>query len=215
MKLIGVPLSPFVRKVAVVLSIKGIEYDNEVVVPGATPEGFRKLSPLGKIPVLQDGDFSVPDSSVICDYLQEKYPDNPVLPDTPEDRAWCRFLEEFGDSKFVEAASIPFIENFAASRFFGRDGDPERVRMAQEELLPPLLDYVEGRVPEEGFLFGRFCTADIALVSPMYNAAMGNYRVDAARWPNYAAFIDRVSEFPAVVAAREREASVLKGMGMG
>lgn len=215
MKVIGVPLSPFVRKVIVVLNIKGIEFENEVVIPGSMPPEFREISPLMKIPVLQDGDFSVPDSSVICDYLEEKYPDNPVLPENPEDRAWSRFLEEFGDSRLIEAASIPFIENFAAPTFFGRQGDPERVKMAEEELLPPLLDYLDARVPPEGYLFGHFCTADIAIVSPLYNAALGNYTVDPERWPKYAAFINRVSEHPAVAAARDHEQSIMQALSGG
>ena len=52
MKLLGIPLSPFVRKVAVVLAIKDLPFEQEPVMPGAADPDFKALSPLGKIPVL-------------------------------------------------------------------------------------------------------------------------------------------------------------------
>ena len=170
MKILGVHLSPFVRKVAVVLTIKEQGYEQQPVMPGDTAPEFRALSPLGKIPVLVDGDFSVADSTAICEYLDEKYPTPAVMPADPQQRARARFLEEYGDSKLVEAASIIFIENFVNPNMRGQPSDAARVASAENELLPPHLDYLESQVPEDGFLFGNFCTADISIVSPVINA---------------------------------------------
>ena len=205
MKLLGIHLSPFVRKVAVVLTIKGIAYEQEPTMPGSTDAEFAALSPLRKIPVLVDGDFSLADSSVICEYLEEKYPDPSVMPSGLEQRAQARFLEEFGDSKLVETASVIFLENFINPVLYGKETDTERVAKVENELLPPYLDYLESRVPPEGYLFGDFCTADISIVSPLFNAAYGGYTVDASRWPRYAAFVDRVAEHPAVMKVRDLE----------
>ena len=213
MKLMGVPLSPFVRKVAVVMAIKGLEYEVQPVMPGDTSEAFRALSPLGKIPVLADGDFSVADSSAICEYLEEKYPQHSVMPQGAENRARARFLEEIGDTRLVETASIIFIEKFANPMIFGKEADLERADQAENELLPPYLDYLESQVPPEGYLFGDFTTADISIVTPIFNAAYGGYSVDAARWPKYAAFVDRVSEHPAVIQVREAEQQFVTAMG--
>ena len=212
MKILGIHLSPFARKVAVVLTIKGIAYEQEPTLPGTADPEFRAMSPLGKIPVLVDGDFSVADSSVICEYLDEKYPDTAVMPKGLEQRAQARFLEEYGDSKLVETASIIFIENFANPNLFGKETDTERVANVENELLPPHLDYLESRVPAEGYLFGDFCTADIAIVSPIFNAAYGGYAVDASRWPRYAAFVQRVAEHPAVMKVRDAEKQFLATM---
>ena len=198
MKLIGVPLSPFVRKVAVVLAAKGVEYDNEVVFPGMQPPDFTDISPLNKIPVLVDGDLTVPDSSVICEYLNEKFPEPPMLPGDPSTRARARFLEEYADTKLIEVLSIPFLENFIGPRIRKTEPDHERVRRAEEELIPPVLDYVESRLPETGFLFDHFCTVDVSLMTHAVNAEVGNYTVDAARWPKYAAYM-------AATLAREAE----------
>ena len=205
MKLLGVYLSPFVRKVAVVLTIKGLDYEQEPVMPGSDDPEFRAVSPLGKIPGLTDGELSLADSSIICEYLDEKYPQTAVMPATAESRARARFLEEYGDSKLVEIASVIFIEKFLNPNLFGKDADLERAAEAENELLPPLLDYLESQVPPEGYLFGDFCTADISIVSPIFNAAYGGYTVDASRWPRYAAFVQRVAEHPAVITVRELE----------
>jgi glutathione S-transferase len=205
MKLLGVPLSPFVRKVAVVLAIKGLPFEQEPVMPGAADPDFRALSPLGKIPVLVDGDLVLADSSAICEYLEEKYPAHPVMPSGPETRARARFLEEFGDSKLVETASILFIEKFVNPTMLGKETDLARVEQVETELLPPYLDYLESQVPPEGYLFGDFCTADISIVTPLFNAAYAGYEVDAARWPRYAAFVQRVAEHPAVIKVRDEE----------
>ena len=136
MKLIGIHLSPFVRKVAVALTVKGIEYEQEVVLPGTASEEFLRLSPLGKIPVLVDGDLVIPDSSVICEYLEDIHPEPSMFPVGPADRSRARFLEEYGDTRLVEVTSPVFIENFAAPNFFDRPSDEARARQAETELIP-------------------------------------------------------------------------------
>jgi glutathione S-transferase len=215
MKLLGVHLSPFVRKVAVVLTIKGLDYKQEPIMPGSADPDFRAMSPLGKIPVLVDGDLAVADSSAICEYLEEKYPEPTVMPTDVGLRARARFLEEFGDSKLVETASQIFIEKFLNPNIFGKEADLERVAKVENELLPPYLDYLESQVPPEGYLFGNFCTADISIVTPIFNAAYGGYAIDAGRWPRYAAFVQRVAEHPAVIKVRELESQAVAQMQGG
>lgn len=209
MKLIGVPMSPFVRKAAAALAVKGVDYESEIVVPGLQPPEFLEISPLNKVPVLVDGDLVLPDSSVICEYLEEKIPEPPLLPDNIADRARARFLEEYADTALVGVLSIPFLENFIGPRLRKAEPNQERLREAEEELIPPVLDYVEGRIPEEGFLFSHLCTVDIALMTHAVAAEIGNYRVDAARWPKYAAYLERVKSHPPVALTLEREAKAM------
>lgn len=215
MKLIGVHLSPYVRKVAVVLTVKGLAYEQEVVVPGMAPPEFSQISPLNKIPVLVDGDFVLPDSSVICEYLEEKFPSPPMLPPGLEARAQARFLEEYADTRLLEYASVPFIENWVNPNLRNTAPDTDRVREIVEEKLPTVLDYLESRVPEEGFLFGDFCTADIASISPMVNAGIGGVEPDANRWPKYAAFFQRVKAHEPVAQVLAMETAAREAMFSG
>ena len=215
MKLIGVHLSPFVRKACVALHLKGLDYEHESLVPGSVTPEFRQISPLGKIPALIDGDFTLADSSVICEYLEEKYPEPPIMPQGAEQRARARYLEEYADSKLVEVSSVIFIENFVNPNMFGKETDAERVAQVEQELLPPYLDYLDSQVPPEGYLFGHFCTADISLASPIFTAAYGGFIVDPDRWPRYAAFIDRVAEHPIVAKVREIEAKAVSKLTGG
>ena len=77
---LGVNLSPFVRKARVALAEKGIPYDLVPVFPQAADEEFRKISPIGKVPAFRDGDKGFSDSSVICLYLEKKHPNPPLYP---------------------------------------------------------------------------------------------------------------------------------------
>ena len=69
-KIHGVNASPFVRKTRVALAEKGIVYELVPVMPIGVSDEFKKISPLGKIPCYQDGDFTLPDSSCICAFLE-------------------------------------------------------------------------------------------------------------------------------------------------
>lgn len=212
MKLLGVCLSPYVRKVAVVINLKGLECEREDSFPGSLP---RALSPLGKIPALLDGELAIADSSVICEYLDEQYPAVPTRPMAVAQRARARWLEEFGDSKLGELCGAGiFFERVVKKMLRGEDADETKVQDVIDKQLPPVLDYLESELPAEGFLFGAPGVADIAVTTHFVNAAYGGYTVDAARWPRTAAFIERVKALPAVQRQLAAEA-VLMGQMAG
>ena len=110
MKLYGVALSPFVRKAMLALEHKGISYDNEPTFPGDTSPAFRAISPLGKVPVLEHDGFAIPDTSVICRYLERIHPDQALYPSDPQAEAQVLWLEEYADSRLVEACAGLFRE---------------------------------------------------------------------------------------------------------
>ena len=102
---IGGNVSPFVRKVRVFCAEKGIDYDLEPVNPFAAPDDFREISPLGRIPVLRDGELHVPDSSVICVYLERKHPEPALYPDDTAELARTLWLEEYMDDGVIPKAA--------------------------------------------------------------------------------------------------------------
>lgn len=212
MKIYGALLSPFVRKVLVIADLKGLEYEHVNVIPGATPPGYEKISPLKKIPALEDGDLSLCDSTVICEYLEDQYPEIAAFPTDPKLKARARWLEEYADSKLAELLGGIFFERLAKPMIMQQPTDEARVANIVEELLPPQLDYLEQLLPARGFVFDDFGIADISLASPFVNAAYGNFQLDEARWPTVAAYIGRVRSEPAVAAILVAEAEMMAAM---
>src|SRR6185295_15709305 len=95
-------LSPYVRKVLVVLDLKGVPYEIDPIIPFMGDDRFSALSPIRRIPVLIDGPVTLSDSTVICEYLEERHPAPALLPRAVADRARARWLEEFADSRMGE-----------------------------------------------------------------------------------------------------------------
>lgn len=209
----GVYGSPFVRKVLAVLAIKGLPFEHIQQMPFTRDEEFKKISPIGKVPAIQDGDLTVSDSTVICEYLEEAYPDNPVYPTDPATKARARWYEELGSNTVAELAAGIFFQRFMRPMAFKQDPDEELVAKIIDKQLPPLLDYIETQVPDEGFIYGDdLYVADMSLVSPFINAGYAGYNIDAERWPKFAEFSERVKSHPAMAAILEAEA---KAMGFG
>src|SRR5215470_1793672 len=98
-RIIGSYLSPYVRKVLVCLHAKGVAYEIDPIIPFHGNERFSTLSPLRRIPVLIDDRVTLSDSSVICQYLEDRHPTPAVYPADVADRARARWLEEFADTR--------------------------------------------------------------------------------------------------------------------
>ncbi|MBB6520586.1 glutathione S-transferase family protein [Pseudoteredinibacter isoporae] len=209
-KVYGVMLSPYVRKVMLALEAKGVAYENEAVFPGALPEGYTDVSPLGKIPALSDGDLNLSDSTVINEYIEERYPEPSLLPSSVEARAKARWLEEFADTALVSALSVPFFQRVVAP-MRGAETDEAAIASAEAESIPAALDYVESVVSGAEFLFdGKLSVADIAMISPIINAEIGQYTIDASRWPKAAAYATFIRS-QEVVQKREAEERAMLG----
>jgi glutathione S-transferase len=192
-KIIGSYLSPYVRKVLVFLHCKKIPYQIDPIVPFFGDEGFSKLSPLRRIPVLIDDRVTLCDSSVICQYLEERHPEPSLYPRDVADRARARWLEEFADTRMGDVLIWKLFNQVVINPFvFGEKTDEAILKQALSEDIPGVLDYLEYQLPADGFVFGDFSIADIGITVFFRNAAFAGYRVDAARWPKTAGFVDRV-----------------------
>jgi glutathione S-transferase len=189
---VGSYLSPYVRKVLVCLHLKGIAYEIDPIVPFLGDDRFSRLSPLRRIPVLMDDAVTLCDSSVICQYLEDRHPEPPLYPRDVVARARARWLEEFADTRMGEVFIWRLFNEVAIRPFvWGEPTDAAVVERAIQEEIPAILDYLEGELPAEGFASGDFGIADVALASFFRNAAFARYQVDAARWPRTAAFVAR------------------------
>lgn len=196
----GAPASPFVRKVRVALIEKNVPYELKPVVPfppvNSAPE-FRRMSPLGKIPALSDGDFAISDSSVICAWLERKHPSPPLYPSDANEYARALWFEEHADSRLVEAIGPVFFQRFVRKMLFQQEPDEEIVRKALTEALPPAFDYLEAQLDGVEWLAGgRFTIADVATASMCQQLRHTGESIDAARWPRLAAYAERVLSRP-------------------
>jgi glutathione S-transferase len=196
--IIGNYLSPYVRKVLVCLELKGIPYRIDPIAPFVGNEDFSRLSPLRRIPVLLDGELVLNDSTVICEYLQDRFPEVSLYPADPVQRAKVRWLEEYADSQLGDVIVWRMFFQKGVRRFLFNEGtDEDVVRKAREEELPVALDYLEAQLPAQGWIFGELSIADIGIAAFFRNAAFVRYQVDAVRWPRVATFLDRAWALPA------------------
>jgi glutathione S-transferase len=194
-QIIGSFLSPYVRKVLVVLDLKGIPYVADPIVPFFGDDRFTQMSPLRRIPVLIDDSVTLPDSSVICQYLEDRYPTPPLYPKNVADRARARWLEEFADTRMGEVFIWRLFNQVAIKpAVWGEPTDKAVVEKTIEFDVPQVLDYLESVVPSDGFCFGDVSIADISICCFFRNAAFARFRVDETRWPRTAAFVERVLE---------------------
>ena len=201
MKIIGSYVSPYVRKVLACMNLKGLDFEVDPITPFFGNDEFRRLSPLCRIPVLIDGDFSASDSTVICAYLDEAYPGPALLPSNPKDRARARWLEEYADTRLGDLFIWSlFYQRVVHPLVWGEPGDQARIDKAVNEDIPAALDYLESEVPEDGFLFGDIGVADISIASFFRNGSYAGFSVDAERWPRTAAFVERTLAQPCIAA---------------
>ena len=201
LKIIGSFVSPYVRKVLACMNLKGLAYEVDPITPFFGNDEFERLSPLRRIPVLIDGDFSVSDSTVICAYLDDAYPERPLLPADPKERARALWFEEYADSRLGDVFIWGFFyPKVVHQMVWGEPGDELRVRKMLSEDVPRELDYLERELPGNGFLFGDIGLADISIASFFLNAAYGGFEPDADRWPRTAAFVERALAHPSIAS---------------
>jgi glutathione S-transferase len=211
--IIGGPGSPYVRKVLAVCEMKGVPYRLDPIVPFFGDDRFSELNPLRRIPVFIDDEVSVSDSTVICEYLEERYPSPALLPATPAERARARWIEEFADTRigdvfiwriFYEAVINPFI--------WQKPRDREKIARIVAEELPEVMGHLEKLAPADGFLFGAVSIADISVAVSFRNLMWARVELDKARWPKASAWVERTTATPALAKATRMADKIIQAM---
>ncbi|GGA27125.1 glutathione S-transferase family protein [Dyella nitratireducens] len=208
---IGNYISPYVRKVLACLELKGLDYEIDPITPFIGNDDFSRFSPLRRIPVLIDGELVLNDSSVICQYLEDKHPQPSLYPADIARRAKARWLEEYADTYLADVLIWRLFYQLAVRKHvFHEPTDEAVVRQAREVEIPAALDYLETQLPAEGFIFGQLSIADISIAGYFRTASFVRYAVDAARWPRTAAFVQRMQALPAFQKLARLEDGVLR-----
>jgi glutathione S-transferase len=204
----GSSLSPFVRKVLVFAAEKGIEVESKPLAPGVVDPDFIAASPFKKIPALRDGDFAISDSSAIIAYMDALKPDPELIPSEAKARARTVWYDEFADTILFDCGRKMFFNRIVAPRFLKREGDAAAADMAEKQELPPILDYLESVVPENGFLVeDRLTLADIAVASPFVN--FRHLELGVGDRPKLLAYVERILTRPSFSHWADRETAFL------
>jgi glutathione S-transferase len=205
MRLYSGPLSLFSRKVEIALAEKGLSFER-VMVPFSQTRGYSPknsdvlaANPKGQVPVLIDRDVSLYDSTVILEYLEDAYPDPPLYPGAPAERARCRLFDVFADEIMLQPLRALMFRTEPLS------DDPERraandagAREAEAVLAGYHAD-LDRELQGRTYLCGAFSAADIAMfVSVLYGRRLGGPSLSRHR--ALSAWYDRLGERPAFAA---------------
>lgn len=196
--LYGAILSPFVRKIRIILAEHNIAHELVPQAPFKQPDWFYEISPLGRIPAIKDGDFPVADSSVIAQYLEDSRGPLRLYGRSAEQAARIRWLEKYADYELAPQSTFAIFRNRVVKPVIGENCDESAVQSALNDKLPPLFDYLEAQLGDNEYLVGNFSLADIAVASQLINMAHGGEAIDADRWPGLAGLLRRVTDRPAV-----------------
>ena len=211
---LGGSVSPFVRKVRMVLAEKGLDYEHEQVNPFAPPPGYRDVSPLGKIPAFKDGDRSLCDSSVICAYLEKRFPTPALYPSDPYDYARALWFEEFMDSGVVSVLGPKVFFALVLQPLFsgGKAPSDETEAIAKktfEEDAAPLFAYLEKELGARDHFVGNSLTiADISVATAMVNTRHAGFAPSRKTFPKLRAFLDRMWSRPTLKKLIDEETPV-------
>jgi len=174
---------PYVARVRIVLAEKGIEMETVEIDLSDRPAWFYEKNPSGRVPVIEeDGGPPLPESAVIMEFLEERYPEPPLLPADPDDRAFVRLLI-FRDNELTG----PY---YALRR--GDDGAAEAFDAA--------LGRFDALLAERPYLGGaEYGLADIALV-PWFLRARDMLGVELDGFPALVDWLGRLEQRPAIAA---------------
>jgi glutathione S-transferase len=158
MKLCGFPISNYYNKVRIALLEKGLPHEVDAHCRPSQKEEFTARSPMGKVPFLElDGGVTLAESQAICEYLEEAYPQKPLLPRDPLARAKVREL-----LIVLEMHVELVVRRLYGQAFFGRSASDE-VRQSTEKDLAKGLRALRQLARFDPFIAGKDLTyADCA-----------------------------------------------------
>ncbi len=210
-KVHGTIFSPWVRRLMAVLEEKALAYELVNVTPLGTPDPeFLKISPLGKVPVLEVDGRYMPDSLAAAVYLDGVIETPRLFPEDAWQRGWMLWLCDFlGTGVFAKVEAPLFIQRFVNPNMRGTAPDAAIVQAALDQMAYHF-DYLEAQLDgAKPFLLGdALSLVDLTAASIFINMLHAGEPVDATRWPKLAAYIDRLLERPSLqtLLTRERQA---------
>lgn len=210
-KVHGTIFSPWVRRLMATLEEKALAYELVNVTPIGDPDpDFLKISPLGKVPVLEVDGRYMPDSLAAIVYLDGRASSPRLFPEDAWQHGWMLWLCDFlGTGVFAKVEAPLFIQRFVNPSLRGTAPDADIVQAALD-LIPYHFNYLEAQLQDgKPFMLGdQISLVDLTAASIFVNMFHAGEPVDRARWPKLAAYIDRLLDRPSfrTLLAGERRA---------
>jgi len=198
-KLYDFPMSPRARKTRIVLAEKGLQYEkvNIDITKGEQkkPE-YLAINPYGKVPALQDNGTTVYESSIVMEYLNDKYPNPPLMPADAGQRARARVLMHLGDNAYDGALGAIVGEVFFKPK---GQADQNVIAKAKQDLTA-CFERLERELGSNDYLVGTFSLADICFAT--WAPLFGPLQVEVpSQCSKVNAWLARLKERPSVKAA--------------
>lgn len=193
-RLFEYPPSSNCQKVRLVLAEKGLPYESVMINLRKNEQKnpqYLKINPYGLVPAMEDEGIVMYESTIINEYLEERYPQNPLLPKELGRRVAVRILEDFRDSHLYPAMKVIS----AATRGVPK-AQWDRVKIdAAFESIAPLFQRLEEALAGQDYLVGDYSLADIAFtpnLSRQIELGVGL----PERYPRIRAWVDRLMQRP-------------------
>lgn len=214
MKLYSDDQSPYCAPVRAAIYAKGLDLVIEAPPGGLKSEAYRQASLTGTIPclILDDG-APLPESAVIIDYLEDRFPEPALLPKGPEARARVRLLRAFAQD--LTAAVVGLFHDL-------QEGGGEPAKAKAREKLERVLGLLEASIAADGFVAGsQFTVADCVLGPALMGVPVMGPLVGRPSLlqdhPRVAAYFGRASQHPPVarVLGEVQAALAASGFSLG
>lgn len=162
-RLYHMPLSPFCRKIRLVLAEKKIEIELVEERPWEKRMDFLRQNPAGLVPMLKIGDLTLSESSAIFEYIEEKHPSPPLLPKGAQARAEARRMAAWFDDKFQREVTVKLLYERVNKRIM-KTGYPDSQAIKEgSQAIKYHLDYMDYLLDQRRWLAGDDMTiADFA-----------------------------------------------------
>jgi glutathione S-transferase/RNA polymerase-associated protein len=186
--------SPYARKVRLALYEKEIPFDRVRALHGdCNRTDFLHVNPRAEVPALIDDQGALYDSTIICEYLEDRYPSPALYPADPRARAKCRLVEDIADTQLDAALyAVTVVE-------FGRGEVHAEMHEAAGRDIQRLYGVLEQLLGDDQFFCGAWSIADLAVVPHFLVATFLGFAIDPDRHRALARWLDAAQSRPSVV----------------
>ena len=186
------------RKTRIALLEKGLQWETTWVdlTKGEQkkPE-YLAINPVGKVPALIDDGVVVHDSTIINEYLEDKYPKTPLLPKDPAMRARARSFEDYADA-YLAPSLFKILTNLRKPE---AERDHDKIKEGEREVREHFA-FLDRELAGRQFLAGQLSLGDISFVPPLANYERAGYKI-GSEFPNLLAWWERMKARPSFAAS--------------